>query len=143
MNKKESRTDKFRILLVIRWPVGGIRTFIRYVYNNFDRSRYHITIIAPDIPELKVMVDDLKGFDRSCAVFVNDTSNWSIAIHVMKAIMLGQFDLIHSQGFTAGIYSAIPARLKKTKHIMTSHDILSARQFKGVQGYIKKKVLSL
>lgn len=143
MNGKKLGTDKIKLLLVIRWPVGGIRTFIRYVYNNFNRSRYHITIVAPDIPELKVMVDDLKGFDISCKTFRSDAPSWTIAVMVINTIMFGRFDLIHSHGFTAGLYSVLPACLKKVRHIITSHDILSDRQFDGVRGFFKRKALSL
>ncbi len=143
MSKPDTGTDcKTRILLVIRWPVGGIRTFVRYVYNNLDPSQYHLTVLAPDIPELKVMIDDLKGFDVSCKTFPSGASALSIAYVVGNTILFGRFDLIHSQGFTAGLYSALPARIKRVRHIMTSHDILSKTQFNGVAGYSKKKTLS-
>jgi len=142
MDVKARGTDKIRILLVIRWPVGGIRTFIRYVYNNFDRSRYHVTMIGPDIPELKILLADLDGFDIVCRTFRSGASGLGIAAMVLKTVASERFDILHSQGFTAGLCSALPARLKKVKHIMTSHDILSERQFKGFQGFLKKKVLS-
>jgi glycosyltransferase involved in cell wall biosynthesis len=142
MDVKARGTDKIRILLVIRWPVGGIRTFIRYVYNNFNRSRYHVTMIGPDIPELRVLLADLDGFDIVCKTFRSGASSLGIAAMVLKTVASERFDILHSQGFTAGLCSALPARLKKVKHIMTSHDILSERQFKGFQGFLKKKVLS-
>lgn len=69
---------KYRILLVIRWPVGGIRTFIRYFYNNFDASKFHLTIIAPDIPELKILIDDLKEFELDYIPLNESVSNLKI-----------------------------------------------------------------
>lgn len=141
--ESKAKRDKNRILLVIRWPVGGIRTFIRYVYNNFDRSEYSITILAPDIPEIKVLQEDLKDFDVYLIPFKNDLSTMGLIKLITKKIMFGHFDLIHSQGFTAAICTALPARLSGTKHIMTSHDVLLSKQFTGLKGFLKKKVLSL
>ena len=58
-------------------------------------------------------------------------------ITVYKTILGGNFDLIHSQGFTAGAYSAIPARIKKTPHIMTLHEVFTDGQFVGWKGHLK------
>lgn len=133
---------KIRILLVIRWPVGGIRTFIRYVYTKFHSSGYEYTILAPDLPELKVLLEDLKDINVSYIPFGKDSSVISLMVSLYKTILTGNFDLIHSHGFTAGILSALPARVSKTKHIMTSHDVLLPKQFNGLNGFLKKKVLS-
>ncbi len=133
---------KYRVLLVVRWPVGGIRTFIRYIYRNFDPEKYHFTVLGPDHSELSVLLEDLKDLDISCITFRNDMAPWKVIMFVMKTILFGKFDLIHSQGFMAGLYSALPARLSGTRHIMTSHDVFLSKQFVGLKGFFKKKALS-
>jgi len=132
---------KYKILFVIRWPVGGIRTFIRYVYRNFDFRKYSFTIIAPDVPELRILLTDLDGLDVLYVPLGKNPSNISFFRAVSKTIISGKFDLIHSQGFTAGICSILGSLLTQTPHILTSHDVFRADQFKGVKGYIKKKAL--
>jgi glycosyltransferase involved in cell wall biosynthesis len=135
--------SKYRILLVIRWPVGGIRTFIRYVYNNFNQSSYHFTIIAPDIPELRVMLEDLSQLDPTYIPFKDGSSNLRLIALLTKTILFGKFDLIHSHGFTAAILSVLPACIGRTKHIMTSHDVFLPKQFEGLRGMVKKRALSV
>ena len=134
---------KYKILSVIRWPVGGIRTFIRYVYRNFDFRRYSFTIIAPDLPELRILLTDLDGLDLSYIPLDKNPSNISFFRAVSKTIVNCKFDLIHSHGFTAGICSILGSILTRTPHMLTSHDVFRADQFKGLKGYIKKKALLL
>jgi hypothetical protein len=63
-NQKEKYNKrKIRILLVVRWPVGGIRTFLNYVYNYFDPDFYDFSIVAPNVKELKVLLENLKKFN--------------------------------------------------------------------------------
>lgn len=133
---------KYRILMVIRWPVGGIRTFIRYVYRNFDSEKYSFSIIAPEVPELKVLLNDLNDFDITYIPLKEDVSITKFISSIAKTIITKKFDVIHSHGFTSGVFSALPARLSRTKHIMTSHDVLLAKQFKGLKGFFKKRALS-
>lgn len=131
------------ILAIIRHPVGGIRTFIRYVYTNFNKANYHFTLLAPDLPELHVLLNDLKCFETDFIPINQNPSGFHFFLSVSKAIFGGKFDLVHSHGFTSGLCSILPSILTKTPHIMTSHDILQQNQFQGMKGLLKKKVLSL
>ena len=47
------------ILLNVRWPVGGIRTYLRYVYRQFPVGEFEITLISPPIEEFDVIKEDL------------------------------------------------------------------------------------
>ena len=57
--KNDKGKRRRRILLVVRWPVGGIRTFMRYVYSRFDPLKYKFTIVAPEVEELRTLLKDL------------------------------------------------------------------------------------
>ena len=46
------------ILLVVRWPVGGIRTYLRYIYSQQMFRDISICLIAPE-------TNDLKGYPES------------------------------------------------------------------------------
>lgn len=145
MSNSNNMGKKYKILLVIRWPTGGIRTFIRYVFRNFDRSKYRFTIIAPAYPDsaLDYLLEDLKDYDVSYIKLKLRASIIDIFLLLTKTLVSNRFDLIHSHGFTSGLAAAIPARLSKTKHILTSHDVLLPKQFIGLMGTLRKVGLSL
>ena len=131
--------NKYKILVVLRW-LGGIRTFCRYVYNEFDKERFAFTFLAPDVPEMQYLLDDLKIFEITFIPVKCDPAHahldWKT---VYKKILMGDFDLIHSHGFTAGAYSAIPAYGKRIPHIMTLHEVFTDGQFSGWKGLLKKR----
>ena len=134
------------ILLIVRWPGGGIRTFIRYVYHNIDRSRWHLTILAPQSEGLNQLREDLAETD-SCFIPVagipNDGSSGALVFtkQIVKILRERKFDLVHSHGFISGACAAFPAFLKRLPHIMTSHDVMNKSQFLGIKGIIKKNAL--
>jgi glycosyltransferase involved in cell wall biosynthesis len=141
MNKKE-------VLLVVRWPVGGIRTFIRYVYRNFDPDQWRFTIIAPETSEMRVLLDDLEGLDISWVPVANSRAGGSSGFWEMGRAVLGRlakkrFHLVHSHGFTSGMCAAIPAFARRVPHLMTSHDVINASQFAGTKGILKKRAMAL
>ena len=134
---------KIHLLLVVRWPVGGIRTFCKYVYNNFDKSKYRFTILAPNVEELDTLVEDLSGFDIKIVKdgFDGDMAYLNLKT-VFKTILKGSFDALHSHGLSAGIYCALPAKIAGLPHIMTSHDVFTEKQMKGLNGLLKKILFS-
>jgi glycosyltransferase involved in cell wall biosynthesis len=128
-----------RVLLVIRWPVGGIRTFVRYVFRNFDHARWHFTIMAPAHYETEAMRADLAGLDLRYIPLKQRPGTAGFLSRVSREILHGGYDLVHSQGFTAGLCAALPALLSRTPHLMTSHDVINPEQFCGVQGRLKRR----
>lgn len=127
----------------MRWPVGGIRTFCRYVYNNFDKHKFKFTILAPSVNELDTLVDDLKDYDISIIKtrFLGDMAYLKYS-QVAKTILTGSYDIIHSHGLSAGLYCSLPAKLKRIPHMMTCHDVFTENQFIGINGLVKKMVIS-
>jgi glycosyltransferase involved in cell wall biosynthesis len=126
------------ILLVIRWPVGGIRTFIRYVYQNFDQGLYSITIVAPDLPEMEVLTADLAGLSVRYVKVSADPSIIELTMAIARLVFSNYYDIIHSHGFTSAMCAALPAFAKRVPHILTSHDVLNNKQFKGTRGLLRK-----
>lgn len=128
---------KQKILLVVRWPVGGIRTFIRYVYRNFDPKRWHLTILAPDLSEMRVLIEDLADLGVSFIPVKERPSAVHFYMKVTLALIHSRYDLVHSHGFTCGMGAALPAFFRRTPHMMTSHETLNENQFAGVKGWCK------
>jgi glycosyltransferase involved in cell wall biosynthesis len=129
------------LLLVVRHPVGGIRTFLRYVYNQFDPLMYNVTIIAPVCNEMTVLVNDLKKHKIAFIPLGKDPSSGEVFKTIFKTIRNNKFDLTHSQGLTAGLLSAFPAKIYRIPHMMTAHDVFLKNQFKGSAGGLKKIIL--
>lgn len=132
---------KKKVLLVVRWPVGGIRTFFRYVYRKFDPDCWRFTILAPDIPELHVLIDDLSALNIRYVPTEENPSPTFFTLQVTKELLRGKYDLVHSHGFTSGMCTALPARLSRTTHLMTSHDVINENEFVGTRGTFKKRIM--
>jgi glycosyltransferase involved in cell wall biosynthesis len=136
-----STNHPIRILLVVRWPVGGIRTFIKYVYSNFTADKYQLTILGPDLPEMKSLVGDLSGVDVKFVALGEKPSFYRLLREVSSSLRGQRFDIVHSHGFTSGMCASFVSGLFGTPHILTSHDIFNASQFAGFSGGLKKIVL--
>ncbi|MCD4743244.1 MAG: glycosyltransferase family 4 protein [Desulfobacteraceae bacterium] len=138
--------DKYRLLIVMRWPVGGIRTFCKYVYNYFDPDKYSFTIMAPDTYETKELMNDLYKFNPSFIPITrkNEELDKFFKIRVpVHLIYKEKFDLIYSHGISAGLLSAIPAYLLKISHIMTIHETLTTGPSKNLSDRFRKILFSL
>ena len=131
-----------RILAIVRWPVGGIRTYLRYVYGKLDRERYSFTIVGPDTEEMRVLFTDIAHIDP-VGIFSGDESDISGFFRTaVKAILSKKCDLIHSHGATAGMCSVVPAAVMRTPHVMTLHDVFNPEQFQGLKGLVKRTAMS-
>ena len=145
---KHAVMDKKDVLLVVRWPVGGIRTFMRYVYQNFDPGKWRFTIIAPEVNEMHVLLDDLAEQDISLIPLKDTPSGgasgfWAMTRAVSSQLAEKRFHLVHSHGFTSGMCAAIPALARRVPHMMTSHDVINESQFAGAKGALKKRAMAL
>jgi len=133
--------NRHRVLLVVKHPVGGIRTFFRYVYTNIDSSNYHFTLIAPDLPETRILLEDLKSLHLEYIPARPNASTRQF-FGLVTTIIRGQsFGLIHSHGFTSAACTIMAAFYNQIPHILTCHDVFTSGQFVGLKGFAKKFAL--
>ncbi len=137
----QKKDTKRRVLLVVRHPVGGIRTFIKYVYKKLYFDNYIFTIIIPKSGATELFMSTNKEID--CEYITCDDNNFSLFKTILSTLRKDRFALIHSHGFTSGICAAIPSKLTSVPHLMTSHDVIMEKQFQGYMGRIKKRYISL
>lgn len=133
---------KIKLLVVVRWPVGGIRTYLRYVYGNFNPDRYSITLIAPTYKETVMLMDDFAKYDIKYIEVPEKPSAYDFIAQISTTIKNNYIDIIHSHGLTSGMYSLIPARIFNIDHIVTLHDVFNDSQFEGFRGAVKRKILA-
>lgn len=133
-------TKKKHVLLVIRHPVGGIKTFLRYVYKYQYFGKYRFTIIVPK----NNLTNRCLGTGEiiECKIVECEDKVISLLISLLITLIKDRFDLIHSHGFTSGACVALFANMFSTPHLMTSHDVIMEKQFTGKTGAIKKKIIS-
>ena len=136
-----THSKKRRILLVVRWPVGGIRTFLRYVYKDFDPQLWHFTIIAPQHDELKALAVDLGECDVELVLTSPKPSAFEFGLTIFRQLLRKRYDLVHSHGFISAVCATLPSRMLLKNHIITSHDVFNAGQFKGGKGKFAQMVL--
>ncbi len=129
-----------RILLVIRYPVGGIRTYIRYIYGQDIFDLFDFTVLTPD-QGLNDFFNEIFR-DRNLE-YIPCKNNFSFLKNVYKYVTVNKVVLIHSHGFTAGSLSALVTGFFHVPHLMTAHDVFQKKQFVGYKGMLKKRILSV
>jgi glycosyltransferase involved in cell wall biosynthesis len=136
-----------RILLVVRWPVGGIRTYLKYMYPLVDRELggldVGMVVARTEESEFKAMQHDLAALRINYVDVHKNCSTGRLARYVSRELSRGRYDLVHSHGFTAAVAAAMAAKLRRVPHLATVHDILQDSQFVGILGAARKAGLSL
>jgi glycosyltransferase involved in cell wall biosynthesis len=128
-----------KILLVVRHPVGGIRTYFKYIYSQDVFNKYDFTIVSPD-SEVKSLLKEIFEADNYQYVPCNDSV--SLLKASWKCLLGNKFDLVHSHGFTAGVLIVLANIFSSVPHLMTAHDVLLNNQFVGIKGGLKKFLLT-
>jgi glycosyltransferase involved in cell wall biosynthesis len=134
---------KPRVLVVVRWPVGGIRTWCRYVYRDPVFSNYDIELLLPDIEGAASLRDDLADTGVRVTLVASRDSIATFRTAVAKQIFRGKYSLVHSHGFTSGFLAAIPCRLTATKHLFTPHDVVLDDQYRDLRGRIMRSLIAM
>jgi glycosyltransferase involved in cell wall biosynthesis len=136
-------TSRPRVLLVARWPVGGIRTHLLSNYSALFEEGYRFTFVGPADDSL----DSLRqGFAATeDAEFIGAPVEnrrcrlWPVVRGLLRD---GEFDVIHSHGVTAAAHAALANLGFSMPHLITLHEPLRANQFPGWIGRLKRWTLS-
>ncbi|MHA1232670.1 MAG: glycosyltransferase family 4 protein [Candidatus Helarchaeota archaeon] len=137
-------TDKIKLLIVVRNPVGGIRTYLKYTYGHLPSCKYHLTLLIAKENEKDsdFLRSDLKEFDSEFFEISGKYLSWRLLYFLFKILNNKHFDIIHSQGLTSCILTIIINYFFRIPHIVTLHDVFRDNQFKPpLLGFIKKRIL--
>jgi glycosyltransferase involved in cell wall biosynthesis len=134
--------ERARVLVVARYPVGGIRTHLRYVYPALDRAGYRFTFVVPDDPALSVLKNTLSDLQNAEYVGVPSQGGrcrlWPMVRRLARS---GRFAAVHSHGFTAAIHGVLGTLGLRLPHLATIHDVVRPEQFPGLWGRCKRWAL--
>lgn len=123
------------VLLVVWWPVGGIRTYIRYLYRHFVNSGYRFIVLATDSAEFGMLQEELKDLPiefESCP-----RSPGKLGYAVLKLLRTRDITLVHSHGLSSAMFSVLQTRLKRVPHVVTLHDVFDQRQWASAKGKLR------
>lgn len=113
-----------KVALLIRWPTGGIRTHVKYLFKHFPPGKYQPVVIAPDSEETQFLLKNLRDFNP-IARLVKESAVSGFATATLAAIFQDRVKLLHSHGFTSGVMGGIPAKLGRVPYIVTAHDVVT------------------
>lgn len=135
--KSYQKADKLRVLLVAINPVGGIRTFFRYVYSSPMLDDYDFTFVTPD-PEFEAFAQEF--IPQANVITVQAKAQ--LLLRVRQELKSKKYNGVHSHGYTAGAMTQLAATFGSIPHVMTAHDMLDASLFYGFKGRLKKWLLA-
>jgi glycosyltransferase involved in cell wall biosynthesis len=140
----DEKSPQPRVLVVAKWPVGGIRTYLQYVLGNSAFADYRFVVAVPRQPE------DQEGSLRTALAGANvesfefcELSNEALFRTVTTVLSSREIRLVHAHGFTAGALAALPATLRGIPTLMTAHEVLTRPQFVGWRGSLKRIGLTI
>jgi len=143
INDADFTSQEKRVLVVVRWPLGGIRTHILYTFPALQEANYRFTFIGPDNNSFRDFADSLIHFPG--IEFIGVPTNgkqchlWK---QVRKSVRENRFGLIHSQGMTAAANASLGNLFQKVPHLATVHGVFFPNEFDGIKGWIKKGIMN-
>jgi glycosyltransferase involved in cell wall biosynthesis len=115
--------DRIKILIPIRHPVGGIRTFLKYTHGNLDRDIYEISFLASSKEWLTRIQDDFKGYRVHAICAKQENSSLPMLLTMFLLLVRNKYHVIHSQGLTAGMMSVVANMIFRRPHVITLHQV--------------------
>jgi glycosyltransferase involved in cell wall biosynthesis len=124
-----------RVLAVVRWPVGGIRTYLLYHCPLLQDAGFRFTFVGPADKSYRAFCDEVASWEgvefeeapmrgREC----------SLRPVVRKLLRSGRFEVVHSHGLGAAAQVALANLGLGTTHVISSHDVFRKNQFPGLLG---------
>jgi glycosyltransferase involved in cell wall biosynthesis len=113
-----------KIALIVRWPTGGIRTHLKYLYRYLRPGAYQPVLVAPPGTETDFLIANL-GVTPENTVIVSEAGGVAFARAVWQVCAGRRVDLVHSHGFTSAAVAGPIARLRGKPHVATIHDVVT------------------
>lgn len=116
--------QRLRVLLVVRWPVGGIRSYFRYTYGLLPRDDFDLVIVGPKSTDLDECARSLEKFQPT--VYAADSpSLLDMARTTARALRRERIQLVHAQGYSSALAIAPIVRWFGLPHVVTAHDMFT------------------
>lgn len=127
------------------WPLGGIRTFLKYNYHYFPKDEFEISIVANPTIEKEYLEEDMKSENIEVHWAHPFLKKNMLFFKVFAILMRNKYNLIHSQGFTSAFYVSVCNIFFRIPHILTMHGVLEKKYFQGkfvkIRRFIFEKII--
>lgn len=133
-----------KIFLVVRWPVGGIRTFINYIYGQWDCESVEFHILVPKVRDVSQLQEPLKAL--RCVWHFTESEKptfYEFMRAGLRIVREHKFSLVHAHGFTAAMAMGPMLPFMQSGKIFTAHEMLDKSDFSGIKGRVKKFLISM
>lgn len=130
------------ILTVVRHPIGGIITYLKYVYPYLDRDRFRITVVAPATPQATSALAAMPGVR---ADLISPQGPWTLIrlfFRVTYRLATGSYAVWHSQGATAGMLMGLLSFVYRCPHVITFHETFDRNSLSGRFAPLKRRILA-
>ena len=128
------------LLIVARWPLGGIRTYMRYMFCHFPQ-KYKLMVLAASTQENMALKKDTERYGAGLQL-VQITDTHRFAIEIFKELRRNRYDVILSQGFISGVAVYMANLFFRVPHILTIHGIVEPKYLVGRFGALKRLLLA-
>lgn len=132
------------VLLIVRWPIGGIRTFISYIYSKWPDKDVELHILTPNIDQKNVLMKQLQHLNVTWhSTESENPSLLQFSRKIREVTSNNNFHLVHAHGFTSALSFSFRIFLPNCPSVFTSHDVLNDSQLTGIKGLTKSALLSM
>ena len=131
-----------RVLVVVRWPVGGIRTWCRYVYRRPQFDQYQIDLVIPEGAEAQTLAEDMSVSGLDINVIRTGPKLRQLALKASSLILRGRYSLVHSHGFSSAAICGLPCRIRGVPHLATIHEEILADQYRDLRGRVIRSTVN-
>lgn len=138
MSSRTNHTDK-RILVVARWPLGGIRTYMRYMFRHFP-AHYKLTLLAASTQENAAIQKDAAEYGARL-LLVQSENIGKFAFSIFNELRGNDYDIILSQGFISAVSVYMANFIFRVPHVLTIHGILEPKYLDGRFAGLKRRLL--
>lgn len=128
-----------RVLVVVRWPLGGIRTYMRYMFSYLPSS-CRLSILAASTQEDEALFVDCTAYNAQLKI-VNSTGTRDFVTEIFKELQINNYDLILSQGFMSSVAVYLANVCFGVPHVLTIHGIVESQYVDGKFGSLKRRAL--
>jgi glycosyltransferase involved in cell wall biosynthesis len=127
-----------KILITALHPVGGIRTYFRYVYSQQNFTDDELVFLCPN-SDIEDFIKNYIKHEKVEVVLVK--SKFQYFIKLRELLKCNYYDLVHAHGFSSGVFVSLANYFTNSKSILTGHDVFSQGLFSGVKGKVKYNIL--
>ncbi len=130
-----------RVLVVVRHPVGGVRTHILYTYPILLQAGYRFTFVIPEYQYYAPFCADVAAWPDVEVVEVphmdRNHQKPNFRSTIRKLLKQGRFSLIHSHGIQVAVTTLFANIGIGLPHVTTSHDVFCHVDLPGIVGRLK------